>query len=249
MDFTYILHSALPKTETFADFGFEKSADTEGQFVLKKALSGDAADFFVSMTLSDSSLIAEVFDSTTGEKYALFDSPRAHGSFVAELREQVQRIAEDFRLKCFVTDDLRPKYTDWIQNHFSCKADFPWKPKAVSQKARATNFKSDIFGDYAVFRCPNQKWFALVMKIKYSNLGLKSDESVFVVNLKADSEQIPKIIDKKSIFPAYHMNKKHWITVLLTAVTDFDRLCELTERSFELVQGKRKIIKSVNINK
>ena len=30
------------------------------------------------------------------------------------------------------------------------------------------------------------------------------------------------------------MNKKHWITVLLTRVTDFDRLCELTRRSYEL---------------
>ncbi|WP_407428795.1 hypothetical protein [Treponema sp.] len=31
------------------------------------------------------------------------------------------------------------------------------------------------------------------------------------------------------------MNKKHWITVLLTAVTDFEKLCNLTQESWELV--------------
>ena len=32
------------------------------------------------------------------------------------------------------------------------------------------------------------------------------------------------------------MNKKYWITVLLTAVTDFDKLSELTKKSYALVQ-------------
>ena len=53
--------------------------------------------------------------------------------------------------------------------------------------------------------------------------------------MKADQTEIPNLIDKKSIFPAWHMNKKHWITVLLTAVTDFEKLCEFTQKSWELV--------------
>ena len=72
------------------------------------------------------------------------------------------------------------------------------------------------------------------MQIKFKNLGFESDEPVWVVNLKA--ENVEAISDKKSIFPAYHMNKKYWITVLLTAVTDFENLCELTKKSFALVQ-------------
>lgn len=73
------------------------------------------------------------------------------------------------------------------------------------------------------------------MRIKYRQLGLSSDEEVWVVNMKASQDEISNLIDKKSIFPAWHMNKKHWITVLLTAVTDFEKLCELTEESWELV--------------
>ena len=56
--------------------------------------------------------------------------------------------------------------------------------------------------------------------------------------MKAAQDEIPNLIDKKSIFPAWHMNKKHWITVLLTAATDFEKLCELTQKSFELVSKK-----------
>ena len=73
------------------------------------------------------------------------------------------------------------------------------------------------------------------MRIKYRQLGLTGDENVWVVNMKADQAEIQYLIDNKSIFPAWHMNKKHWITVLLTAVTDFNKLCELTQKSWELV--------------
>ena len=74
------------------------------------------------------------------------------------------------------------------------------------------------------------------MRIKYRQLGLTGDEEVWVVNMKASQDEIPNLIDKKSIFPAWHMNKTHWITVLLTAATDFEKLCELTQTSWELVK-------------
>ena len=64
------------------------------------------------------------------------------------------------------------------------------------------------------------------------------EDKVWCVNLKAAPDEIPSLINAKSIFPAYHMNKKHWITVALTAVTDFEKLCTLTEQSFSLVNGK-----------
>ncbi|MBQ7619491.1 MAG: MmcQ/YjbR family DNA-binding protein, partial [Treponema sp.] len=108
-------------------------------------------------------------------------------------------------------------------------ADFPWAQEEGAAKR---------YSDAAVFRCPNQKWFALVMEITYKNLGLANDKKVFVVNLKADPERVADLADKKTIFPAYHMNKKHWITVLLTSATDFDLLRSLTEQSRALVMGK-----------
>ncbi|KXA14265.1 MULTISPECIES: MmcQ/YjbR family DNA-binding protein [Fusobacterium] len=37
------------------------------------------------------------------------------------------------------------------------------------------------------------------------------------MNVKHSSEKIKTIIDNVHIFPAYHMNKKHWITISLNS--------------------------------
>lgn len=178
----------------------------------------------ISLSLSDESLTVHLFDSATSEKYALFDRTSSNGAFVTSLREEVQKIIDDIKTRCFATNDLKDDFIAWINTKFGAVPDYPWPDDAPYS---------------FVFRCPNGKWFALVMKIKYRQLGLTGDEELWVVNMKAEQESIPALVDRKSIFPAWHMNKKHWITVLLTATTDFGKLCELTEKSYELVGGKR----------
>lgn len=236
MDYSYIFRSAVPDYARFADFGFEKRGDA---YICKKSLS--ETGFYALLTVTGETCSAEVYESADDfpdSKYALFDVESANGSFVSEIRAQVQDIIEDFRQACFVSSSLREKYIHFFESEFNCKPDFPWAAPKNPGEAQSS-FKSGRYDDAAVFRCPNQKWFALIMNITYKNLGFENDENVFVVNLKADKEHINEIIDKKSIFPAYHMNKKYWITVLLTGVTDFDRLCALTRQSYELVNGKK----------
>ena len=222
MDYSYILHSAVPIKDKFEAFGFQKSADN---FICKKSINIDSSDFSVILTYCpDISLTAQVFDNATGDRYTLFDIPGARGAFIGKMREQVQKIIDEFKATCFTEQDLHEKYISYLCNHYGVQPDFPW----------------DDSPDAGVFRCPNGKWFALVMKIKYKQLGLGTgDEDVWVVNMKHDAEDIPNVVDRHSVFPAWHMSKKHWITVLLTAVTDFEKLCELTHRSFELVGGKK----------
>ena len=216
MTYPHILTTAIPQNDKLLAYGFTQSG---GNLVLEKDIA--EGEFYVRITLSEKNLSAEVFESGTDEKYILFDVASAHGAFVSKIRNEVQQVIDDVVEKCFVSGDIKEKYCEWIENHFAVSADFPW-PEDLS--------------DYSVYRCSNNKWFALVMRIKYKNLGFTSEEPVWAVNLKA--EKVESLADGKSIFPAYHMNKKYWITVLLTAVTDFNRLCELTEESFNLVRGK-----------
>lgn len=220
MDYSYIFRSAKIKKESLEAAGFKT---TDGKtFSMNQTVSNGAFNADITLSLSEQTLTVHLFDSATGEKYALFDMPNSHGAFVASLREELQQLIDEIKSKCFETSDLKDDYIAWIKTQFGAEPDYPWPDTP----------------DYCVFRCPNEKWFALVMRIKYRQLGLSSDEEVWVVNMKASQDEIPNLIDKKSIFPAWHMNKKHWITVLLTAATDFGRLCELTEKSYELVGGK-----------
>ena len=217
MDYSYIFRSAKINKDSLKAAGFTTSDDNN--YEMRVPVSNDAFNAEISLAISDQTLTVHLFDSATGEKYALFDMP-SHGAFVASLREEVQKIIDDIKAKCFETNDLKDDYIAWIKSKFGAEPDYPWQDDAPYS---------------FVFRCPNEKWFALVMRIKYRQLGLTGDENVWVVNMKADQDAIPNLIDRKSIFPAWHMNKKHWITILLTAVTDFDKLCELTEKSYNLV--------------
>ena len=222
MDYSYIFRSAKIKKDSLEAAGF---ATTDGAtYTMSPTVSAGAFRADISLSLTDQTLTVHLFDTETGEKYALFDMPSSHGAFVASLREEVQQIIDEIHSKCFVSKDLKKDYISWIKNQFGAEPDFPWPDTP----------------DYCVFRCQNEKWFALVMRIKYKQLGLTGDEEVWVVNMKADQTELPNLIDHKSIFPAWHMNKKHWITVLLTAVTDFEKLCALTQKSYELVSKSKK---------
>ena len=218
MDYSYIFSSGKIKKDSLEAAGF---ATTDGTtYTMNTTISNGAFNADISLSISEQTLNVHLFDSATGERYALFDMSNAHGAFIASLREEVQQLIDDIKSKCFETNDLKDDYVAWIKTQFGAVPDYPWPDDAPWS---------------FVFRCPNQKWFVLVMRIKYRQLGLIGDEAVWVVNIKAEQYAIPTLIDKKSIFPAWHMNKKHWITVLLTAATDFEKLCELTKMSYELV--------------
>lgn len=217
MDYSYIFRAAKLKKDSLEKVGFTTSDGNS--YEMRPLVSNGSFNAVISLVLSEQTLTVQLFDSATKEKYVLFDMP-SHGAFVASLHEEVQKIIDDIKAKCFETHDLKDDYIAWIKSKYGVKPDYPWPDDAPYS---------------FVFRCPNEKWFALVMKIKYRQLGLRGEEEVWVVNMKADQESIPNLVDRKSIFPAWHMNKKHWITILLTAVTDFDKLCELTEKSYEMV--------------
>lgn len=273
MNYSHIFSSFVPKTEKLESFGFVEADETEtagsGKILrCKKPLPLSAFYAEFTLNLEKSLLEAHVFDGETGERYALFDVPGAQGTFVGEIREEVQRLIDEFCKTCCVSADLRKDYFAFIEHRFAVKPEFPWRAESAKLSAKF-GVSAETLDDSAVFRCPNGKWFALAMDITYRQMqsGLKAvdaekaaapgtassscensgkaaavsfsaEDKVWCVNLKAAPEEIPLLIDAKSIFPAYHMNKKHWITVALTAATDFDKLCDLTGRSFELVAGK-----------
>ena len=228
MDFSSFFSAAKAKNGAFVQFGFETQGDS---LVLRRDLAG--TDFYAAFTVRGETMTAQVFERETGEKYALFDVERAEGAFVGEVREKVQEIAGEILQNCFEANDVRARYVAFIEREFGVSAEYPWAAKEGEKKG----FKSERFSDFAVFRCPNKKWFALVMWISYKNLGFESDERVCVVNLKSDCAE--SVVDKKAIFPAYHMNKTYWITALLTSAADFDQLCALTKQSYALVSAKK----------
>lgn len=94
---------------------------------------------------------------------------------------------------------------------------------------------------FAVFRHDiNKKWFAVIMTITKDKLGLDSTEEINVVNLKCDPLFMGSVLNETGIFPAYHMNKAHWISVVLDGSVEKEKLEWLLDLSFDLTNKKLK---------
>lgn len=94
---------------------------------------------------------------------------------------------------------------------------------------------------YEVFRhSDNKKWFAVIMDIPESKLGINSAENISVVNLKCDTIMIVDMLSEKGIYPAYHMNKSYWVTAVLDGSADDETIKMLTRMSFKLTETKKK---------
>ena len=84
----------------------------------------------------------------------------------------------------------------------------------------------------------NQKWFAGIFTIKGDQLGQDTNEPMDVVNLKCEPDLIPNLIHENEIYPAYHMNKRHWISVDIERYDDLEKLKMMVDMSYQLV-GKK----------
>ena len=97
-------------------------------------------------------------------------------------------------------------------------------------------------GDFetAVFRhSGSRKWYAIVMRVSRRKFGFDDDEVIDVVNLKLPTEMFGSFGASDGVYPAYHMNKLHWVSVLLPDSPD-DIVEFLLNVSFEATKGKWK---------
>ena len=93
------------------------------------------------------------------------------------------------------------------------------------------------YPSFQVFRHErNIKWFAVLMDISRKNLGLKDDGEISVVNLKCDTRLIGSFREEPGIFPGWHMNKAHWLSVALDGTVDEEKIRFLVDMSYELTK-------------
>ena len=77
------------------------------------------------------------------------------------------------------------------------------------------------------------------MNVPKSKFGINSDKVVCVVNMKLPIELFGSFGPNDGVFPAYHMNKLHWISVLIEEA-EKETIEFLTDVSYEATQKKTK---------
>ena len=118
----------------------------------------------------------------------------------------------------------KQEFLEYCLNTYGTSPDYP--------------FDEDF--ETAVLRhADNRKWYAIVMRVPRCKFGSDSDEVIDVVNLKLPLEMFGSFGPSDGVHPAYHMNKLHWISVLLPDAPD-DIVQFLTGVSFEATRAKAK---------
>ena len=118
----------------------------------------------------------------------------------------------------------RRDFLEYCKDTYGTEADYP--------------FDEDF--ETAVLRhADNRKWYAIVMKVSRRKFGFDSDDIIDVVNLKLPTEMFGSFGAEEGVHPAYHMNKLHWISVLLPDAPD-DVVRFLVNASFESTKSKKK---------
>ena len=82
-----------------------------------------------------------------------------------------------------------------------------------------------------------KKWFAMIMDLPESRLGLDGQKIIDVVNLKCDPILIGSLRLEQGFYPAYHMNKTYWFTILLDQKLSWKQLQKLIDESYRLVSA------------
>ena len=91
--------------------------------------------------------------------------------------------------------------------------------------------------DNAVLRHKNGKWYAVLMTVEKSKLGLEENDLVDIMDVKCDPEMTSMIIQTYGFLPGYHMNKQHWITILLDGSVSEAKTLDFLDMSYDLIDG------------
>ena len=196
-------------------YGFSKVRD---YYILQSDI--DMENFNVIVKIGKDSFEVNVIELPFNEEYVLFNVSDSKGKFVSKIRKKVNELIDDIVKNCFKSLDYRKILLDYVKEKYGTIPEEPWEDN-----------------NHATIKTTNsKKWYGIFIYLPYKTLGLDKSGKIDVLNVKLNPELIESLIDKKHFFPAYHMNKKYWITILLDSDMDLDLIKSLIDESFKLVE-------------
>lgn len=123
-------------------------------------------------------------------------------------------------------NNLTAEIVRYIEEIYGIKPDFLWRKTP---------------NDAAFRHTVSKKWFGvLLLDTPKKKLGLDCDGKVDILDLKCDQLLIGSLLAKNGYLPGYHMNKEHWITVLMDGSVSADEIFMLIDMSYDLTKNKGK---------
>ena len=111
----------------------------------------------------------------------------------------------------------------WCKQQYDVEPDYPWNDWNAVLRHK-----------------DNRKWFGLVLEVKGNKLGMDTEKMVDLLNIKCDPVLIGSLLLQRGFFPAYHMNKDNWVSILLDAPENDEKIKSLLDMSYEMTKNRKK---------
>lgn len=203
--------------EKLLQYGFREEAE---KLIYRKEILDSS--FLIEIVFVNSQLLIEVYDIEFDEIYSLYSVDSAVGETVQNIREHVEKLLSSILGLADESGKISSEIIDYCNNKYGGNHVNPFKKHP----------------DILAFVNEKNKWYALMSNVEYNKLNKTSNiiTKVKILNVKYPTDKILEIIDNKNIFPAYHMNKKHWISIVLDKNIKLETIKELIDISFSLVK-------------
>ena len=211
-----IFSKYTPDFKKLVKYGFIKNKTV---YQYEKLFSNN--EFKAIVEISKEGIITgKVIELENNENFLPLKVETQQGSFIGKIREEYKKILTNIRDNCFFKNSFAfqqsNRITDLINKKYGNVPEFLWKDC-----------------DYGVFRnSDTNKWYGIIMNIDYSKLGSDNKNPVEVINIKLDKDKIQELLKKEGFYPAWHMNKKSWITITLDETLSDAEIMNLIEKSY-----------------
>ena len=202
-------------------YGFKNN---NNEYIYEKVFLNNKFKAIITIN-KDKIVTGKVIDLEINDEYLALRI-EGQGEFVSKVREEYKSILSDIKKHCcdekpFISEQAN-RMTKYIKEKYNNEPEFLW----------------DKFKGCAIFRnSNNKKWYALITNIDLSKLENKTGE-VEIINVKLEREKILDLLKEKGYYPAYHMNKEHWITILLDGTVPKQKICDLIDISYDLTSKR-----------
>ena len=115
----------------------------------------------------------------------------------------------------------REEIYEYVKKQYGTVPEYLWKESPES----------------AVLRHKNGKWYAVLMQVEKSRLGLEGDTKVDILDVKCDADMVGLLTQTYGFLPGYHMNKKYWITMLLDGTVSEAKILDFLDMSYDLIDS------------
>lgn len=114
-------------------------------------------------------------------------------------------------------------FFEFCENTYNTLPDYPFE---------------DDFETAVLRHSDTRKWFCIYMRVPRKKLSGASDEMIDIINVKMPIEMTGSFSSSEGVYPAYHMNKLHWVSIILADAPD-EVVKFLINSSFEATRAHK----------